>query len=585
MQPYHDLLRRILDHGVQKHDRTGTGKTDRTGTGTLSCFGHQMRFDLADGLPLVTDRRTAMPFIFDLRHMASRILPTLLFSIALGSASSQQGPAIEWQKCLGGSNADRAEALHQTPDGGYLLAGYTNSSDGDVVGLHGSTDFWVVRMDATGDVLWQAPFGGTLAEQLFDMQLTDDGGCVLAGSTSSNDGDVTVHQGMGDAWVVKLDASGALQWQRTYGGSQYDWAGSILPLGEDGYIFTGATLSSDGDVNDNNGTSDLWVVRLDATGTVLWEETYGGTLAEWGRCIRRCADGGFILAGNTLSDDLDVFGHHGDDDAWVLKLDADGALQWSVALGGMNEEWALAVETNPLGGYMVVGYTESNDGDVSGNHGGPDAWAVQLSDTGSVQWQRALGGSAQDWSTSNPLLSSSGPLIASHTSSNDGDVTGNLGLYDFWLTQLDASGGLVWQQTLGGSATEIPRALVATTDGGVALAGWTLSNDGDVSGNHGSEDAWVVKLAALSTYIQEHAASFMVAPNPNHGIVELRFPAPVLAGSYYGVYDALGRCLHQRPLPTGRRTEVVDLSRFGAGTYVIQCSFKEGTYHEKVVVE
>jgi len=171
---------------------------------------------------------------------------------------------IEWQRCFGGSAGEFASSIQQTSDGGYIFAGSTGSKDGDVSGYRGGgSDAWVVKLNALGDIKWQRRFGGSFADSVFSIQQASGGGYIFAGWAGSNDGDVSGnHGGLWDAWVVKLSASGGIEWQRCFGGSGTDFASSIQQTSDGGYIFAGRTNSNDGDVSGNRGDTDAWIVKL-----------------------------------------------------------------------------------------------------------------------------------------------------------------------------------------------------------------------------------------------------------------------------------------------------------------------------------
>jgi hypothetical protein len=169
---------------------------------------------------------------------------------------------IEWQKCLGGTNWDVAYTIQQTSDGRFIVAGYTESNDGDVSGNHGNSDYWVVKLDSSGDILWQKCLGGTSWDFANSIQQTSDGGFIVAGYTESNDGDVSGNHGGSDAWVVKLNSSGDIEWQKCLGGTGDEYVNSIKQTSDGGFIVAGCTKSNDGDVLGNHGNDDSWVVKL-----------------------------------------------------------------------------------------------------------------------------------------------------------------------------------------------------------------------------------------------------------------------------------------------------------------------------------
>jgi hypothetical protein len=417
----------------------------------------------------------------------------LLLTLILSFSAFAQ-PTIEWQRSLGGSYWENAYSIQQTTDGGYIVAGWSDSNDGDVSGNNGISDFWIVKLDASGNISWQNSLGGSLYDVAYNIQQTTDGGYIVAGWSESNDGDVSGNNGGYDYWIVKLDAVGNLSWQRALGGSDFDLAYSIQQTTDGGYIVAGYTDSNNGDVSGNNGGKDYWIVKLDASGNLSWQKCLGGSGDEGASSIQQTTDGGYIVAGWSESNDGDVSGNNGTHDYWIVKLDASGNLSWQKSLGGSNTDLAYSIQQTTDGGYIVAGYTDSNNGDVSGNNGGVDYWIVKLNASGNIIWQRSLGSSGLEVAYSMHQTTDGGYIVAGWSDSNDGDVTVNNGGNDYWIVKLDASGNISWEKSLGGSGNEVAYSIRQTTDGGYIVAGWSDSNDGDVSGSNGFEDFWIVKL-------------------------------------------------------------------------------------------
>ncbi len=404
--------------------------------------------------------------------------------------------SVQWQRCLGGTENDGIYSIYQTADGGYILAGYAESNDGDAEGNHGDGDAWVVKLSSRGDIQWQRCLGGTGREAASSIHQTADKGYILGGYTYSNDNDVKGNRGNSDAWVVKLSPTGTVQWQKCLGGSGYDCANSIQQTADKGYILGGSTRSNNGDAKGNHGGDDAWVVKLSSKGSVQWQRCLGGTDNDETSSIHQTADKGYILAGATSSSNGDVVGNRGISDAWVVKLSSKGSVQWKRCLGGSDYDCANSIHQTADGGYILGGYTESTDGNVSGNHGDCDAWVVKLSSKGSVQWQRCLGGTGREAASSIQQTADRDYIFAGFAHSSDGDVTGNRGNCDAWVVKLSPGGAVQWKSSLGGSGYDCANSIQQTADKGYILAGVTHSSDGDVKGNHGDGDAWVVKLSS-----------------------------------------------------------------------------------------
>ncbi len=287
---------------------------------------------------------------------------------------------LEWQKSYGGSGFDAIEDIRQTSDGGYIVGGETNSTDGDVVGQHGLTDAWILRLDAAGDLIWKKTIGGSKSEAAQGILQTADGGFIFSGGTNSFDGDV-INPGQGYiSWTVKLDSNGNIQWQKTYGSPVWGTGAMAICLAQDGgYVFAGPCAINGGDVTGNHGEEDFWIVKLDVNGDLVWQRSLGGSNLDQPFYISSTADGGFIAAGRSWSADGDVSVNHGGMDVWVVKLDAAGTLMWQKAMGGNSSEMAYGVCQTTDMGYIIGGDTNSNNnGDVGPNHGGSDFWIIKL---------------------------------------------------------------------------------------------------------------------------------------------------------------------------------------------------------------
>ncbi len=436
----------------------------------------------------------------------------IAISVFTNQSYAQQSPKIEWQKCYGGSFEELATKIIQTTDGNYVIAGYTESDDGFVSGFHGVSgssgrnDGWVINLDPTGKILWQRCLGGSDEDQVSSVIQTSDGGYAVAGYTSSNDGDVSGNHGGVDAWVVKLDIDGNIQWQKCLGGSGYEIASCIIESKDEGsgFLIVGSTTSNDGDVSGRHSghdgtdsTSDLWVVKLSLSGAVQWQKCFGGSGNDQAISVIQTTDHCYAIVGNTNSKDGDVSGLHigknSYGDIWIVKLSGSGAIQWQKCLGGSYQEYGQAIIQTSDGGYAVAGQTNSDDGDVSGLHGAPssfdgmDAWIIKLSSSGNIAWQKCLGGSLPDAANSIIQTHTGDYVIAGETRSNDGDVSGNhagVMYWDMWVVKIDSARNIIWQKCLGGKDLESAASIIQASDGGYAIAGNTTSNDGDVSGNN-----------------------------------------------------------------------------------------------------
>ena len=416
-------------------------------------------------------------------------------------------------KLLGGTADETTPSIQKTTDGGYIVAGTsTSSANGDVTGTnHGQSDIWIAKVNSAGSLSWNKLLGGDFSEYAFSIQQTTDGGYIVAGtSTSSANGDVTgTNHSAGDAdyWIIKLDGTGNIVWNKLLGGSLTELAYSIQQTTDGGYIVAGeSTSSANGDVTGaNHGNRDYWIVKLDGSGNIVWNKLLGGTGNDIAYSIQQTTDGGYIVAGtSTSSANGDVTGtNHGVPDYWIVKLDGSGIIVWNKLLGGANSEVTKSIVQTTDGGYIVAGYSISSaNGDVTGTtHGAYDFWIVKLDGSGNIVWNKLLGGSLSEFAYSIQQTTDGGYIVAGYSNTlANGDVSGvNHGGNDYWIVKLDGSGNIEWNKLLGGSGNDIAYSVQQTADGGYIVAGTSTSSaNADVtSSNHGAgTDFWIIRLDA-----------------------------------------------------------------------------------------
>jgi hypothetical protein len=352
--------------------------------------------------------------------------------------------SIEWQKCLGGNEEDGAVSITQTTDDGYIVAGSVFSDSGDVVGNHGRYDIWVVKMTTSGSIEWKKCLGGSDLDHPSSIIQTLDGGYVIAGNTNSYDGDVSgKHQNnkfSNDAWVIKLTSAGQIQWQKPLGGSGSESAQSILQLSDSSFVFVGSTTSNDGDVSGihgDRGFTDGWLVKISSTGNLLWQKCIGGDSGDYFANIITTKDAGFVVTGTT-----NRYGKSWDEyqgDLWVLKLDSIGTTKWQRVVAGNQGDFGGAVTQSIDGGYIVSGVTNSDNEDF-GNHGENDIILLKLTPQGAIEWRKCYGGSETEYPFSSVIQNENGSIvIGGYTRSQNGDVSGRHGItrnFDFWIAEL-----------------------------------------------------------------------------------------------------------------------------------------------------
>jgi len=335
---------------------------------------------------------------------------------------------IQWETTLGGTANETIHDIQQTADGGYIVGAFSTSSDGDVVGNNGMRDFWIVKLDASGNIVWRTGAGGGEDDILEAIIETSDGAIVAVGFTSSDTFDVS---GQSDAWVVKLDENGELLWETNLGDAQRDVAMSVVETVDLGYAFTGSTET----VADKR---DVWVVKLDQDGLVEWDRKYGGSENDTANSIQQTPDGGYIIGGASQSENGNVLENKGGSDAFIIKTDEVGNIVWTKSYGGSNSDWITDIKQTNNGGYIAIGSSSSDDFDVENNNGAADFWILRLQANGDMVWQQNLGGQGDDYAFSIQETSDGGFITAGTWYTNImGNGEGTTGDFNYWVIKLE----------------------------------------------------------------------------------------------------------------------------------------------------
>jgi len=519
-----------------------------------------------------------------------------------------------WNMRYGGSGTDNLTSVIKTADGGYLAGGYSNSGNsGDKTqASQGKNDYWIVKSDQNGKKLWDKRYGGSDHDYLNRVIQTSDGGYLVAGSSlSGKSGDKSqASQGERDYWVVKVDATGNKQWDKTFGGSGYEELIKVIQLSTGEYVLGGTSRSPvSGDVSQASpGTKDYWLVKISSTGTKIWDKRYGGQGDDILGSFTETREGGFLLAGNSRS------GARGDKsqssrggaDFWVVNTDKDGTILWEKTFGGKYEEVAYSVARSSSG-YYISGTSDSDkSGDKSqARQGRNDYWVVKTDLNGNKIWDRTFGGNADDELRASTGLADGGLVLGGYSYSEvSGSKThGSQGASDYWLVRVDREGNQVYDKRLGGSGQDELHAIFSTPDGGLLLGGRSGSNvSGDkAQPSQGSNDYWLVKLAPESSSIRVAARvaseleptvtlfnSFNAYPNPFHDKVSVSFTLPESQPVTLKVYDSQGReitTLFRGEAKAKQPTQVEwQAGKQASGLYLLQLQTPTKKQQQKIIL-
>ena len=418
------------------------------------------------------------------------------------SSPANNNNSPEFVKTYGGSKNDSAQSVTATTDGGYIVLGHTQSNDNDITDKQDeSFDYWILKFDANDQLQWQKTYGGSLDDRGNDIIETSDGGYAILGYSFSNNDDVSNNAGLQDYWIVKLNASGNILWEKSFGYQGADSGISLIETNDQGFLITGIldVTASGGEGNTQRTASrhaggDYWALKLDISGNIEWSRYFGGNFTDTPYGVVQTEDNGFIIAGSSDSEDTDISGNIGTYDFWVIKISSSGDFVWEKSFGGSQIDEARAIIKSGDGNYIIAGDTRSNDNDVSQNKGAADLWLIKISPTGNLIWKKTIGGSNFDVARAIENSQNNGFIISGSSRSSDIDVSENKGQNDAWILKTDNNGNLLWETTVGGSNIDFSYDVAELANGSVIAVGDTASNDGDIIENKGFSDLLIIKI-------------------------------------------------------------------------------------------
>ncbi len=358
-----------------------------------------------------------------------------------------------WERTLGGKDHDKIDSIQQTIDGGFIGAGSTNSKGA------GASDAWIFKLNADGELLWERTFGGELDDSAKHIQQTTDGGFIVSGRTESKETDGPV------GWILKLASDGKLSWERTFKGKGSGNLYVIQQTADSGFVVAGSTFS------ESESKTDAWVLKLSVDGSPLWERIFEGGQNGGAYSVQQTTDSGFIVTGSTGVKET------GGEDVWVMKFSPNGERLWDRIFGGDADDSATSIQQTTDGGFILAGSTESK------GVGASDAWLLKLSADGKLLWDRTFGRAQDDYATAIKQTTDGGFVVVGfHHSQEPRDD------FDIWVLRLSADGKFLWDRSLGGSLFDSSSSIQQTTDGGYVVGGTTSSE------RNGNFNAFVAKL-------------------------------------------------------------------------------------------
>lgn len=472
--------------------------------------------------------------------------------------------------CIGDIDDDKLYDAKITSDGGIIVVGYLITP-----GQYKA--FFISKLDSNGNMEWEKKYGGNLfGDHAFSVFEATDG-YVIAGVNKSNSGDITGNHGNWDALVVKVDFLGNLVWQKTFGGSSDEEAKSIVQTNDGGYIIAGYTSSNNFDVTGNHGGKDFWVVKLNASGNLVWQKTYGGTGNDIANSIVQTLDGGYIVAGISNSTNGDVLLNIGNDDFWIIKITSLGNIEWQKTFGTLgNDNMPNIIQTSD-GGYAMVGASYPFNGSYYADY----CNIFKINSTGDIEWQRFI----ESYNYSSPddifkIIETLDNGYAVIGSTADGDTSSNTmptyGGTNLWFLKFDSLGNTQGQRGFGGQGNDHGSAIQQDASGNYYIVGYissinnidNLPRNGQVFCNHSQNhwDGWLIKVSAdlLDTNLSNLKNKLNIFPNPTNSVINVELD-PTLSNVTYELYDSIGRNLQYGKLSNENLT--INITSLPNGIY------------------
>ncbi len=381
-------------------------------------------------------------------------MKTILLFLGIFAFSSHtfgQLGSVEWQHTYGGAKDDVATSIMQLPDGGFLVIGTTESKGA------GKKDYYLIKLNATGKVIWEKTLGGSKNDIPASIMLTDDGNYLLSGSTSSKG------KGGYDYWLMKIAKNGKPIWDKTYGGTKSDELKMLIKTNDTNYFACGYSKSR------GNGGHDCFLIRINKEGKRLWRKAYGAGGRDVAECIIQRPDSAYVFCGYTTSQSTGMY------DFWIAKISYEGKMEWEKKYGDKGMESARAITQAEDKGYIVCGYV-STEKEPNFN-----IWIIKLDYQGKKVWERIYG--EKKGEQPNSMIKEDGGYIICGYTSSSGE-----GKKDAWIFKIDEKGKILWEETYGDIENEEAMSIIPTADGGYAVCGYSDSE------GEGKKDFWVMKF-------------------------------------------------------------------------------------------
>lgn len=509
-----------------------------------------------------------------------KIVISLIYLLALTSFIQAQEVTHDWAQTYRSETFNEAQDIITTKDGGYIIVGFSEEikyaeslywdpldiscSDPQYTYQSQGKNFYIIKIDADGQLIWEETFGGSNSEIAYAITDTDDGGYIIIGDTDSEDGQVENIQGKTDIWAIKINEDGELLWSKTFGGFNYDRATSIAKTQDKNFVIGG--YSNTTYITANTGVSmDFWVLKINTNGEIIWQKSMGTIQDDITKSIYPTADGGCVVAGMTQ------------DQVYMVKMQEDGDILWEKTFDGNRNNVAKILQTN-AGGFLLAGHSTPTN-----STGSLSYWVIKTDENAEIIWEKRFGGSKTDIATTIIENPDNEIFIAGLSYSSDIQVSESFGYTDYWIVKLNPEGQIIWEKSYGYDVSfENPKAMKPTFDGGLIIAGTTTMSNNSYSG------CWVVKINDGSFPIIELPQSIespiseatSIYPNPNTGTFTIE--TNDTSTKNIQIYNNLGQLIQEKPF--NEADTQIDLSNIPKGIYFLSIQTDQQTFTKKIII-
>ncbi len=421
----------------------------------------------------------------------------LILTLLLSASITVSGQfTIQTSKIFGGNSLDEAKDIAINADSTKIFIGArTFSTDGDIPGNNGGSDYWIQKSTIDGFPIWNRNYGGFGNDDLTNVMPHTDGGVIAFGTTRNDQGVYGTLLGQTGGWLMRTNNNGDISFGAIFGGTISETAVDAYRHLSGNVTMALEATSLELDNKVNHGVSDVWIVNVDAIFNIKWTALMGGSLKDTPAAITSDINSNIYVAATSDSDLSGLDANAGGADVWIFKLGPQGNLLWQKNFGGSLDDVASDILVHKDGDVYVTCHSASQDGDFGVNYGSNDIWLIRLDNaTGNTKQMVRYGGGGNDNNAKLDRFGSDKLVIAATSSSDDINLSGNKGLTDVWILTIDLNGNIIHQMNYGGSASDQAIDIMAI-DTVFHVLSTTLSTDKNVPVNTFSQpDMWYMTL-------------------------------------------------------------------------------------------